>query len=76
MIQAIVKIFFSIKKDESKKCITILKNRNCSLETTIERKFDRRRSLIESQEETCLTKYFKNIKGLNVKERAYNFARP
>jgi hypothetical protein len=66
MIDLIIKWFFSKGNCDKKNNITILKNRELKREVQI---FDRGNEIKMTDERTCLSKYFKNIKGLNVEER-------
>ncbi len=60
MIEKIFSLFFEKKKKVN--CITVIKNRNVNEE---EYQFITKKKQVS----TCLSKYFKDRKGLNVSER-------
>ena len=73
MVQAILKMFFEVR--EENKCITVVKKRESNYLDRKAVKKEERMPASKTFEETCLSEHFRNIKGLNVKERAFYSAR-
>ena len=74
MIDLIIRLFFTKSNREKKSGITVLKNRELRREICI----DERKESVEvkkTDDRTCLSKYFENLKGLNVQERLGVFNR-
>ncbi len=64
MFEKIINTFFEKKKKIN--CITVIKNRESKLNELMRK---RKEVVSYNTETTCLTKYFTNRKGLNMKVR-------
>lgn len=74
MIDLIIRLFFTKSSRDKKSGITVLKNREIRREIYIEERKANAETK-KTDDRTCLSKYFENIKGLNVQERLGIFNR-
>lgn len=67
MIEKILNIFFTKTIPHKNRRVTVLRDRTLTYNNITKKGIDI--NIKKTEQETCLSKYFKDIKGLNVKER-------